>query len=481
MTISFNVPSVEATKLKTSMESPVAAYNTITLSGEVKNPLAHTLKYRYIIYDGKNWKELQASDTLTTYDWKPDKAGNYILGFEVTDTNTNEVTNFLKVYSIQALDTKLGNMNCYTGDYKTYLFRQLVTSNDPGLTYKYQLYDQQTKVWSTMKDYINPDKVSWNPASSGDYLVNVTITGSDGSTYTNAIGVNVCGYKIASFGFNTNLQAGVPADLTLTGIDALNEGYTFKYYSYNLTTEKWDEIYSGNTPQAVSQTFAVSGYYAYKANVYRTSDGKIVDSTITYINPSNFLKNGWYYENGYKLYYKNGVLQTDLDGILPFQDSYYIEVNRSCCTVTIYAKDGDNGYIIPVHVFACSVGLPTSDMETPTGYFHTLAKYRWAELMGPSYGQYCTRIVGSILFHSVAGSNTTSYNLSAGEYNKLGSPASHGCVRLNVINAKWIYDHCALGTTVHIFDSAYPGPLGYGATIKIPATQNWDPTDPNVP
>ena len=30
----------------------------------------------------------------------------------------------------------------------------------------------------------------------------------------------------------------------------------------------------------------------------------------------------------------------------------------------------------------------------------------------------------------------TSYNLSAAEYNKLGSPASHGCVRLCVRDAK---------------------------------------------
>ena len=100
--------------------------------------------------------------------------------------------------------------------------------------------------------------------------------------------------------------------------------------------------------------------------------------------------------------------------------------------------------------------------------------------MGPSYGQYCTRIVGGILFHSVAGYNYTSYNLPASEYNKLGQPASHGCVRLNVRDAKWIYDNCGLGMTVVIYDSSYPGPLGKPATIKIPASQNWDPTDPNV-
>lgn len=189
-------------------------------------------------------------------------------------------------------------------------------------------------------------------------------------------------------------------------------------------------------------------------------------------------KTGWYYEGGYKFYYKNGEKQLDLDGILPKQSSYYIKVNRKACTVTVYAKDGNNGYIIPVKRFACSVGKPNT--PTPVGTFYTPARYRWHTLMGPSYGQYCTRITGSILFHSVAGKNMTSYNLNAKDYNMLGQPASHGCVRLCVRDAKWIYDNCSLKTKVTIYDSNTPGPLGKPSTIKIPAGQTWDPTDPNV-
>ena len=154
-------------------------------------------------------------------------------------------------------------------------------------------------------------------------------------------------------------------------------------------------------------------------------------------------------------------------------------VNRTCNTVTVYAKDGDNGYIIPVCAFACSVGLPGT--PTPTGTFYTLAKFRWKELMGPTYGQYATRVTNNgIYFHSVAGSNMSSYNLSAFDYNNLGNAASHGCIRLNVRDAKWIYDYCQLSTQVVIYDSGTPGPLGKPATIKIPAGQTWDPTDPAI-
>ena len=114
----------------------------------------------------------------------------------------------------------------------------------------------------------------------------------------------------------------------------------------------------------------------------------------------------------------------------------------------VYAKSETGKYDIPVKTFTCSVGLPGT--PTPTGTFTTPAKYRWHTLMGPSYGQYCTRIVGGVLFHSVAGSNMTSHNLSAGNYNMLGQPASHGCVRLCVRDAKWIYDNCGLYTRVDI-------------------------------
>lgn len=206
--------------------------------------------------------------------------------------------------------------------------------------------------------------------------------------------------------------------------------------------------------------------------------GSYLNSTTFFFPASEFAKNGWFYENGYKLYYVNDVLQKDVSSIIGPQSQYMAKINRTTCTVTMYAKDGANGYIIPVKVFACSVGLPQT--PTPTGTYSTSQKYRWHELMGPSYGQYCTRIVGGILFHSVAGYNYTSYNLPASEYNKLGQPASHGCVRLNVRDAKWIYDNCRLGMTVTIYDSSYPGPLGKPATIKIPASQNWDPTDPNI-
>lgn len=204
------------------------------------------------------------------------------------------------------------------------------------------------------------------------------------------------------------------------------------------------------------------------------SDGK------KYYYKNNKKLTGWNYVGKYKYYFdkKTGALEENVSSRLKGKQSYYIHVNRKQCKITIFAKDGKKGYTIPVMAMTCSVGK--SSTKTPKGTYYTKAKYRWRTLMGPSYGQYCTKIVGGIYFHSVAGYNKTSYNLSAYNYNKLGSPASHGCIRLCVRDAKWIYDHCKLKTKVTIDDKNDGCKFSKPKTIKIPSNQNYDPTDPNV-
>lgn len=231
------------------------------------------------------------------------------------------------------------------------------------------------------------------------------------------------------------------------------------------------------TADVKSSNHKSSGRYQVHAYV----DGRFAcNNTFTFAQ-SEMVKEGWVYENGYKFYYSGGKKLTNLTSVIGGQSSYVAKVNRTTCTITIYANDPDSnkGYIIPVIAFTCSVGLPGT--PTTAGTHYTFAKYRWKELMGPSYGQYATKITSDgIYFHSVAGVNTTSYNLNSIDYNNLGIPASHGCVRLCVRDAKWIYDNCPLGMKVIVYDSGDPGPYGKPATIKIPSGQTWDPTDPAV-
>lgn len=152
--------------------------------------------------------------------------------------------------------------------------------------------------------------------------------------------------------------------------------------------------------------------------------------------------------------------------------TYQIKVNKQANCVTIY-KLNANGKYEPVKALICSTGWATK-----TGTYSLGEKMRWHTLDGPCYGQYCTRIYGGVLFHSVwyTGVNNPA-TLSVSSYNRLGTTASHGCVRLTVAGAKWIYDNVPSGTPVIIYNSSDPGPLGKPEAIKLPYSTGWDPTD----
>ena len=106
---------------------------------------------------------------------------------------------------------------------------------------------------------------------------------------------------------------------------------------------------------------------------------------------------GWRYIDGLKFYFEeNGQLRQDVDSLIGKQDEYELHVNKQLNCLTVYAKDGDNGFIIPVKAMLTSVGD-----DTPLGTFHTPEKYRWRFMVNDTYTQYATRITKGFLFHSI--------------------------------------------------------------------------------
>lgn len=166
---------------------------------------------------------------------------------------------------------------------------------------------------------------------------------------------------------------------------------------------------------------------------------------------------------------------------IPTKSNYLVKVNVAHNCVTIYEKDSTGEYNIPVHAFICSTGR--AGKETPLGTFTTSAKWDWAVMGDGTYTQYVYRFNGPYLFHSVPYFTKSYDNLEYEEFNKLGEPASSGCVRLCARDAKWIYDNVGVGSTVIIYsDETTPGPLGKPTIDKIPLDspcKGWDPTDPN--
>lgn len=129
---------------------------------------------------------------------------------------------------------------------------------------------------------------------------------------------------------------------------------------------------------------------------------------------------------------------------------YKLVVDISDQAVFVYAWSGED-YSVKDHYMLCSTGM--DDSPTPLGTYQAYAQlngewYYFEEY--ECYAKWAYGIIGGILFHSVTFRDMDDRKVNTSNVKKLGKKASHGCVRLAVEDAKWIYDNCPYGTTVVI-------------------------------
>ena len=160
---------------------------------------------------------------------------------------------------------------------------------------------------------------------------------------------------------------------------------------------------------------------------------------------------------------------------------------------SVVAFRSEDGEWIQERVMICSSGRAKHD--TPTGEFAIYDRYAY-KLLGteetPCYGLYACRFRPHHLFHSVPISADAGRDSELGhrmtnmkKYEKLGTVASDGCVRMTVRDAKWIYELTEnRSVTVLVTKAVGPTPEKPPAVIwEEPYTDKngygWDPTDPH--
>ena len=160
---------------------------------------------------------------------------------------------------------------------------------------------------------------------------------------------------------------------------------------------------------------------------------------------------------------RNGLLETgnadvDTQKVL-FSDAakesdcyvapYMAYVSTSKNKVRIMGWDGD-GYNREVKVFTCTTGAK----KTPTikGTFQAAGQAgEWYEMKkSHCWVRYAFIIDGGYFFHSLLYGYKGDPSPSRGSVANLGHNASHGCVRLALEDAKWLYENCTPGMTVVI-------------------------------
>lgn len=161
--------------------------------------------------------------------------------------------------------------------------------------------------------------------------------------------------------------------------------------------------------------------------------------------------------------------------------SYRIDIDLTNQIATVYGIYSDKSAKALMSEF---VSTARKGKTTPTGNFKIQgasggrkAKYRTCKLSGgKTYAEYACRFTGAKMMHGVPYKtrNTKGY-VYKGEFNKLGSVASGGCVRMPIKLARYIYNNCPVGTPVRVFKGT-KGKYPAGKPKKYTATSNLDPT-----
>lgn len=292
----------------------------------------------------------------------------------------------------------------------------------------------------------------------GDYEVNVSAADTSGNTSVCSVSLHI-----------------EPDDLEAPVISGLSDLYVEVgsaldlYGGVTVTDNKDQNLGMAVTPSSIDTSYAGEYNVVYTAKDTYGNESSASRYVCVYTPAAPVFEGGWD--------------RTGIPGC-----PYIAAVNRSQCCVTIYQTDENGNYTVPIKAMVCSVGLPNGtreyETETPTGLFYTSDRYDWCYMVDGSWGRYAIRVTwDGIMFHSVCYYSQSIDDLEYDEYNKLGSPASLGCIRLCVEDVKWLYDNMPYGFPVMIYDDpSSPGPLGKPSPTRIDTEderRGWDPTDPS--
>lgn len=156
-------------------------------------------------------------------------------------------------------------------------------------------------------------------------------------------------------------------------------------------------------------------------------------------------------------------------------EKYYIVLDTKNEIVTVYEKDENGEYTKIVRRFLCTTGdtepgmIPVDPADpdgpqmedpenpatpTPAGIWKIGGRERFGKFaaFGGEYARYWTQIVEGNYFHSIMFDKRDVNYMQSGAYNRIGSRVSHGCVRLYVEDAKWLYYYACPGTTIEVTD-----------------------------
>ncbi len=265
--------------------------------------------------------------------------------------------------------------------------------------------------------------------------------------------------------------------------------WTLPTYAENVTLNNdtvngWDKTknyyYINSVVQKGFKKIDGKNYYFDKNSGKKVTGLKKIKKSYYYFNSKGVMQVGWkeiknnkYYflktKKNYgkavtgkvkigKKYYKfksNGKLIKKIDEMTYKVDKYksptkyLILVDKKTHKVGVYK--GKKGKWKRIKNYSCTIGARKT--PTPSGTFYIGGGRKIAHVTYFDSGKircwYATRIKGEYYFHSVL---YTQYRKPTRVANgRLGANLSHGCIRLQLNNAKWIYNNIPVNTKCIIY------------------------------
>ncbi|MDD4075496.1 MAG: SH3 domain-containing protein [Eubacteriales bacterium] len=149
-------------------------------------------------------------------------------------------------------------------------------------------------------------------------------------------------------------------------------------------------------------------------------------------------------------------------------DRYRLYLNMRDQVLTAYEKDDDGAYTRIVRRMLCSTGADLT--PTPTGTYKIGGKERFGKFahFNGEYARYWTQVVRGIYIHSIGFSGRDVQKLLRTPFSNMGKRASHGCIRLYVEYAKWVYYNICPGSSITIGNDEPPLSKAEKKSLKSP-------------
>ena len=469
------------------------------------------LQFQWKVYDLKNkkWEKISNWYKGNWVTWRPDHSGDYWLHAEVI-TGFGRIYSYTIGVHYEAISIKLNGI-CSIERKGIIDIGVSYSTNGTNTLFQWKVYDLKNKKWEKISNWYEGNWATWKPTHSGDYWLYVEAKTSNGTIVSYVCGYHVQKAKIVSYETNIESPQWVHKRIVLNGKyeDYYNEVATEKYLIYD--GSYWHELLGNEwIPEKVGEYllcyeilnydneileqrfigFSIENPFVEINNIDVYNKGNLIVSITADVdtNDRNIEYKWMYYditsnkwgnikewsnskevewhankEGAYWIYLQvriNNGLEKDftigyylqkysdqLQGMINKANNYssstpYIAiVDRNAHKVSI--MNGKQGHWVPIKYWDCANGKAST--PTVSGIFKIQNRGYYFD-SGNSRCFWWTQFYGNYLFHSILCNKDGSI-----QDGRVGMALSHGCVRLEIENAKWIYDNLPRDTTVVIY------------------------------